>query len=419
MGSDQTELQHCRLCGSVDLKAVVDLGTLPVSRPHQPREEEELRHPLAVHSCISCGLLQVVNPIAPELLYVDAENYTTSFQVHPHVDELIRTVLAHSEASSAIEIGCNDGGFLTKLRTVGFRDLVGVEPNRTAAEIARSEGLTVYNSLLTADLARQIAANTGQYDLVIARHVVEHVVDLRAFFDAVHILLNPGGRFLLELPHVEPGLFAGNPCLLWEEHVNYFTEPVILRMLGDYGYLPEVKRYYTFGGGIIAFLARNQQVPRVLEPQASIPWHQIDAYAKSVATFRDQLREVVNTAVNAGWEIAVYGAANRSNVVINHAQIGSQIDWVIDDRPDLAGQIFPGVAQTIQPLSNTPASARGLLCLLGVGAEVEARVAARVRAQYPLRLIAFSSLVYPRDALSGFRNAAAAIRQAARGTALP
>lgn len=403
--------RHCRLCGGMDLKLVADLGMLPVSRPHRPRKGDERRYPLAVHLCASCGLLQVLNPIAPELLYLDSENYTTSFQAHPHVDELIRTLLAHTDATSVIEIGCNDGAFLESLRSAGFGPLTGIEPNHQAAELAEQRGFSVYQAMLTEERAHAIAAANGQIDLVVARHVVEHVVDLDAFFRAVRILLRPDGYFLLELPHVEPGLVAGNPCLLWEEHVNYFLEPVILRMLAKYGYVPEVTRLYTFGGGIIAFLARHATAPVEVGSSPTFREREWAEYGARVAAFREGLREVARIARAAGWQIAVYGAANRSNIVVNHAGIGNAIDWIIDDRVDLAGQVFPGVPGLIRPLIEVPPPNRGLLCLLGVGAEAERKVSARVRQRFPDAAVAFASLVYPREGLHGFRRAAEEVRE--------
>jgi SAM-dependent methyltransferase len=402
--------RRCRLCSGAELPLLVDLGMLPVSRPHRPRGGAEPRYPLAVHRCVSCGLLQVLKPIAPELLYPDSENYTTSFQAHPHVEELIRTLLAHTDAASAIEVGCNDGAFLDSLRSAGFGPLTGIEPNHQAADLAKQKGFSVHSAMLTEELAHEIAAANGQVDLVAARHVVEHVVDLDAFFRAVSILLRPDGYFLLELPHVEPGLVAGNPCLLWEEHVNYFVEPVILRMLAKYGYVAEVKRLYTFGGGIIAFLARLGPAAAEIGSSPTLAEREFGEYGARVAAFRDGLRQVVGIAGAAGWEIGVYGAANRSNIVINHAGIGDQIDCVIDDRVDLAGQVFPGVPGLIRPLLEISPPDRGLLCLLGVGAEAERKVSARVRTRFSDRPVVFSSLVYPRDGLHGFRCAAAEIR---------
>jgi SAM-dependent methyltransferase len=376
-----------------------------------PRVGEEPRFPLAVHVCNECGLLQIVDPAPPEQLYFDAENYATAAQRHPHVDELIRTVLAHTEARSVVEIGCNDGAFLDSLRSAGFAPLTGIEPNRRAAELAAGKGLSVHRALFDEDVARQIEAAQGPSDLVAARHVLEHVTDVDAFFRALGVLLKPDGWFLLELPHTEPGLEAGNPCLLWEEHVSYFLEPVILAMLARYGYRPMVQRLYTFGGGVIAFLARRLTAPEPVAP-GPLPRHSIAAYGGRVAAFRDGLRALVWTAKDAGWDVAVYGAANRSCMVVNHAAIGGELDAVIDDRPDLNGQILPGAAPPILPLEAVRITGRGLLCLMGVGAEAERKVAARVRERFNGLPVVFASLVYPRDSLAEFGRAAAAIEPA-------
>jgi len=41
----------------------------------------------------------------------------------------------------------------------------------------------------------------NSFDLVFANHFVEHVDDLLAFFNEVHRILKPGGRFIMQVPY--------------------------------------------------------------------------------------------------------------------------------------------------------------------------------------------------------------------------
>lgn len=41
----------------------------------------------------------------------------------------------------------------------------------------------------------------NSFDLVFANHFVEHVDDLLAFFNEVHRILKPGGRFVMQVPY--------------------------------------------------------------------------------------------------------------------------------------------------------------------------------------------------------------------------
>jgi hypothetical protein len=185
-------------------------------------------------------------------------------------------------------------------------------------------------------------------------------------------------------------------------------------MLARYGYRPIVKRLYTFGGGVIAFLARRVAAA---EPpvSAAVPWCLVAEYGARVTAFREALRALVGRSKRAGWDVAVYGAANRTCMVVNHAAIGGELDAVIDDRPDLKGQVLPGAAPPILPLEAVRVAGRGLLCLMGVGAEAERKVAARVRERCGAVPVLFASLVYPRDSLAEFSRAAAAIETAGDG----
>jgi SAM-dependent methyltransferase len=73
------------------------------------------------------------------------------------------------------------------------RRVVGVEVNASAAEIARSAGLTVYPSLET-------LPDDELYDVAVSNHVLEHIRDVPSTLEHIRRRIRKGGLILLKLP---------------------------------------------------------------------------------------------------------------------------------------------------------------------------------------------------------------------------
>lgn len=396
----------CRLCGGHSLLLIADLGLWPIAHHlRRPDSGDEPRFPFRLHACEACGLLQIAEPIAPEILYAETETYSTGFQKPPHVPDLVATLSAHADPGSVIEIGCNDGYFMEVLRERGYGPIFGIEPNRPVAVLARQKGFEIYDEFADAKRCTELVAQHGRFGLVVARHVVEHVVDLAAFFSCVRTLIAPDGLFLLELPQVEAGLDRGNPSILWEEHVNYFTEPVIATMLERFGFVALERRLYAFGGGTVAFVCRPLEA--LSKSHKTVPATDTGYYttfAESLSRYSQGLAACVEAFKHAGYKIAIYGAAPRSCSVLNACGLGMKLDAVIDDRQAIQGLIMPATRSAIAPLNTIQPDGRKWLMLLGVGSENEGRVSAKAKTHLG-RETTFVSLFPPRDTLSSLGTA--------------
>ena len=259
---------NCRLCGSNKLSPVLKLKSLPVSHALRTSvSDPDPRFDLGFATCAKCGFLQVPDPVPAEVLYTDTDTYTTGFHKPRHLDDLITTAIAQQDPGSVIDIGCNDGALMEALKRHGYSPIVGVEPITVAANEAIKKDYKVYIDFLTPSLAKKLKKEHGAFDAAYLRHVAEHVYDLDEFFTSIRTMLRDDGLLIMELPQVEPGLTRGNPAILWEEHVNYLSEPLAAYLLEKFGFTILDKRHYAFGGGAIAFIAQKQrQVPKRLRP---------------------------------------------------------------------------------------------------------------------------------------------------------
>lgn len=94
-----------------------------------------------------------------------------------------------------LDLGCGSGGFLQRARLAGW-DAEGVEPDATAASVARSGGnVKVYDS------ANSVAG--GNFDIITLSHVIEHVHHPRGTLSECFELLRPKGLIWIATPNVE------------------------------------------------------------------------------------------------------------------------------------------------------------------------------------------------------------------------
>jgi SAM-dependent methyltransferase len=406
-----TATAACRLCGHPDLAPALLLEHMPVSHYlRKSGEEPDPRFPLPFESCQGCGLLQIVDPVSPEVLYRTTDSYLTGFQRPRHIDDLITTAIAYEDPARVVDIGCNDGALMDALARYGYGPVVGIEPNKTAAAAASRVGHVVYQDFLSLDLAERLVAGHGAFDAAYLRHVAEHVGDLAGFFADVRRLLRDGGLLVMELPQVEAGLARGNPAILWEEHVNYFTEPLAVHLLERYGFAILDRRHYAFGGGSVAYLARKGAEPAAIAPPRPQPALRLTRrFAAGLKRYRAALRRVVAKAKAAGYGVVMYGAAPRSCMVAGVCGISDAIDHVVDDRVEIQGRLMPGTAREIRSLDAACADIEvPLLCLLGVGSESEYKVRARLAAHLRTPPVCIS-LFPPRDTLASIASAQAKI----------
>ena len=411
-----SDTARCRLCGGHRLSRLFSLNDLPIS--HYLRKDlrdPDPRFTVDFESCQTCGLLQIVDAIPADLIYGDADTYTTGFQQPKHLGDLITTTVARQDPAKAIDVGCNDGTLMEALCRSGYTLVVGVEPNPIAARTAREKGHDVYTSYLTRELAAQIVADHGEFDTVYLRHVVEHVSELETFFAAIRTLLRADGFLVVELPEVEEAFKLGSPAVLWEEHVSYFTPAHAEYMLESHGFHICDRRQYVFGGGSIAFVAQMKAVPaapagcmlKIPEPSSTIEL--LRRFTAELERQQAELKGLVSLARSAGFQVLIYGAAPRSCLLLSVCQISGMIDFVVDDRQDIQRRLMPGTQQFVRSLEEVAGTTGGkLLCLLGVGSENEFKVRARIEALIDADL-AFVSLFPPRNTLESVAQARGAI----------
>ncbi|MDR3417131.1 MAG: class I SAM-dependent methyltransferase [Nevskia sp.] len=296
--------QACPACGSADIVVCADRGRVPVFQnaryPDPATARDVARGHLILAVCRRCGF-GFNATFDPHLAQYDAayeNDQTISPHFLRHVDAMAGQALAmvaDRPDALVVEVGCGQGGFLRHLLAApggALGGAVGFDPS--LRHPVDAGGLRLEARLFDAAAARSLATAP---DLVILRHVIEHVdtpFELMAAIRATMDLAKPA-RILIETPCLEWILQHDAWHDVFYEHCSYFTAASLARLLRRAGFT-KVAVTHVFGGQYLAASGEAGPAAEAADPgegaavaeRAAIFGHSFEAF---VARWRERLAE--------------------------------------------------------------------------------------------------------------------------------
>ena len=395
MSTIQKNSGVCRSCNA-QVEFLLDFGSQPIVNNLQVEPRDVPEFSIKVGGCSQCGLVQILNPIDPAEFYTNYAN-SSSVKREPHLEKLIEKLESLlPKSAKIIDIGCNDGKFLSRLRESGFNDLHGLEPTKNMSERAIKDGFKVFNSYLSRAKSEEIIDRTGKFDCVTLRQVLEHIEDLSDFGVALRNLLKPNGLLVIEVPDAQSH-FDLPDFALWEEHINDFTLGSLKYFLRQQG-CEIVDSYKTqFSGVCLTVLSRLVDTRSVdVEPVSQI----VDSFrkwAECFNPFRIQVQTELEEFVSRNLPIALYGVGSRSSFFLNVTGSMDKISFAIDDDPAKQGKYLPGANILIMSREDGFKLLKdNSLVLLGVNGENEKKLLSEITSRNNW---VFKSILPPSDNL--------------------
>lgn len=360
----------CRICSASDLKRVLSFGPTPLANAFLRREDlrkEEVYFPLDVHLCTECGLLQLIDVVAPEILfkdYVYVSSTSPVFVAHfeKFADDVYKRFGLNAE-SLVIDIGSNDGILLRPFKKKGVR-VLGIEPDKTIAKIAEQKGITTVSHFFDNRVAKKLKKEFGQADIITATNVFAHINDIYEVAKGVHLLLKPNGVFIIEVPYVLDFLKQNLFDTVYHEHLSYFSVSSLNRFFKEAGMeIMDVERVETHGGSLRVFARKKHEgtrkqtrtdtkervldaVERFLEQEKKMGLQKEEVYrdyAYRIGENRAKLLLLLAGLKGKGKRISGYGAPAKGNTLLNFFSIGPDVlEYIVDDSPLKQGKFTPG-----------------------------------------------------------------------------
>lgn len=350
----------CQVCGSDDLRLVIDLGHQPLCDSLLTAAQlnlPEKTFPLRLYRCTRCTLTQLDYAVPSSEVY---------HPEYPYRSGITREVVTHmvglaSECTSrlrlgksgyVLDIGCNDGTLLKAFSKLGVPTL-GVEPTNIA-NIAREEGIEVIQSFFNESLAADILREKGPATVVTATNVFAHMSTLGDVMRGIKIVLADNGHFVCET-HYLPEIQRKNQYdSIYHEHLRSYTLRSLIVLFHLYSMTvvrAEVMDRYS--GTLRVFVnnelgaAQDATVGALLEKESQagldteVPY---ELFRQATIKSRLDLLELAYSAQRKGQSFVGNSCPGRSSTLINYVGITkSDLPYICEQPTSLKlGMFLPG-----------------------------------------------------------------------------
>jgi len=357
----------CRSCGGADLRTFLSLGRTPLAdalvTPDRAAEVEP-RFPLDVALCPDCALVQILEEVPPQQLFVDNYLYFSSYsdQVMAHAKQHADALVADrglGRDSFVVELASNDGYLLRNFLPYGVK-VLGVDPAPEQAAAARAVGVPTLEEFFGVDTARQIKKEHGAADVIIANNVMAHVPQLNDFVGGMAELLADDGVVTVENPWVKDLVDTGAFDTIYHEHFYYYSCTAVDTLVRRHGlFLNHVEYFPDLHAGTLRWhIGKREQVSEqargFLQQEADAglaDFSYYESFGQRVEAIRTSLLGTLRSLREQGARIAAYGAAAKGSTMVNYVGITNDlVDFVVDRNPHKQGKLMPGVHLPIRPV---------------------------------------------------------------------
>ena len=167
--------------------------------------------------------------------------------------------------AKVLDIGCSSGVLLAEIRKMTNARVTGVEPDATMVRVAKEYyGIEDMENIFFEDFIKK---NNEKFDLVILRHVLEHLKDPNKAVEELKDLLSDGGYLFLVMPNAANFRFSRSLAHNLEfGHLYSYTPHSLCQLLKKHG-LKIIKRNKEQPYNLQMIVAKTEDLASAVDPE--------------------------------------------------------------------------------------------------------------------------------------------------------
>ena len=353
----------CRICGSVKMVKILDLGVMPPANSFLEKNDlnkREAAFPLRVYFCPDCTLLQLRDKVDPSFMFRHYAYMTSASR--PLVDyfteygnELIKKFIK-SKNDFVVEVGGNDGPLLSVIQEKCR--VLNIEPAKNIAQISQIKGIPTVTEFFSEELAKNIVSKRGNATVLTGSNVFAHIDNMHDLFAGAKHLIGQKGVFVMEVHWVGNLLYEGGFDQIYHEHLCYYSLRSLQHLAAQFGLkVFDAQITNMHGGTLRAFISASRtvqpSVAAVLAKEKKLGLEKFSTYKKfAVRVKKNQkdLRGLLLKLKRQGKKIAGYGAPAKGNTLLNFCNIDNKtVDYIVDTTIFKQGLYTPGGHIPVRP----------------------------------------------------------------------
>jgi SAM-dependent methyltransferase len=356
-GAQRTINTHfCPICGLGDVCLFIEIKQAPiycnVLWDTRAAAIAAPRGDIALGYCPMCS--HVYNYAFDPSLMIYSQEYENSLhfseRFQQYATDLAERLIERYDlrGRDIIEVGCGKGDFLRQIcrignnRGIGFDKSFVPDPVRDAAD----PNVRFVVDFFGAAYAHEPA------DLMVCRHVLEHIERPRAFIENLRRVIGD---------HRQPVVYFEVPNALWTlrdlgiwdiiyEHCSYFSPASLVHLFEMAGFETLDVRD-EFGGQFLAIEARPASDGVSLSARARLDF---DRMMRDVTAFSDNYRAKemhwrtrLTDLAQQSRRVVVWGAGSKGVTFLNIFRDQGAIEYVVDINPRKQGKYVAGSGQQV------------------------------------------------------------------------
>lgn len=267
-------------------------------------------------------------------------------------DRVIEGLSSNNDEAKILEIGCNDGLLLELIGSKCKAQLFGFEPSVKFKDKWKEREVIGFNAFFTAESARELLQKFGGMDVIVARHVLEHIENPHDFFKGLRMISNVDTTIFIEVPYLTSIFQLNRFENVSYSHLVHYSVRSMKNLSGHYGFVVDDYNLCDIDGGSVVFTLRHSEakdVSIVETPGAELNLGIL--FEKFISDFeasKTHLYEYIN--INKDKNFVGFGAGAKGQFLIHLYGLQELLAAVIDETPGYSSKYIPGTVIPIVDL---------------------------------------------------------------------
>ncbi len=346
---------ECRSCGNEKLKRVISLGYQPLANNLLKKKTENTElYPLEVNYCDNCHNCQLSVAVDPKKMfsnYLYTSSTSKVFRKHfeKAAEKYVKEFKLNKKKSYIIDVGSNDGIALKPFKSLGFKNILGIEPAKNLAKLANKNKIKTFNGFLNIKNLKKIKKGA---DIILASNVFAHSDHLKEMAECMKKLLKKDGTLIIEVQYLLNTLKDLTFDNIYHEHYNYWSLTSLVNFFKQFNLeIYNAEKIQTHGGSLRIYVKTqktkiNKNVKLLLKEEENFGIKKYSTYknfADKIYKIRSNVINNLNKLKKESKKIVGYGSPAKATTALNFFGVKDQIDFIIEDNKLKHGKFIPGV----------------------------------------------------------------------------